>query len=118
MEKQVDTDLIHQLADAAQIADDWIEIRDIRRRRAQRAGVHVGLIEAAAPTPSIQRLGMSLMTCEVHPWQEWPHDDCSGPGMPITASLEVLRNLLDPPVRSVALSGDYDMKAPRKTVGG
>jgi len=21
------------------------------------------------------------MICEAHPWLEWPHDDCSGPGM-------------------------------------
>ena len=22
------------------------------------------------------------MVCEAHPWLEWPHDDCAGPGMP------------------------------------
>jgi hypothetical protein len=20
--------------------------------------------------------------CEQHPWLEWPHDECAGPGMP------------------------------------
>ncbi len=33
---------------------------------------------------------MVHMTCEAHPWLEWPHDDCAGPGMPVSASLSVL----------------------------
>ena len=32
------------------------------------------------------------MTCEEHPWLEWPHEDCLGPGMPVTASLAMLRS--------------------------
>ena len=34
---------------------------------------------------------MVHMTCEAHPWLEWPHEDCPGPGMPVSASLQVLK---------------------------
>lgn len=27
---------------------------------------------------------MPDMICEGHPWLEWPHDSCPGPGMPST----------------------------------
>jgi hypothetical protein len=27
------------------------------------------------------------MVCEAHPWLEWPHDDCPGPGMPAKNAL-------------------------------
>lgn len=25
---------------------------------------------------------MRMMACEEHPWLEWPHDECAGPGTP------------------------------------
>lgn len=31
--------------------------------------------------------GPHIWTCEKHPWLEWPHANCAGPGMPIGASL-------------------------------
>jgi hypothetical protein len=37
------------------------------------------------------------MTCEKHPWLEWPHDDCAGPGTPLSDSLDLLRRLYKPP---------------------
>lgn len=30
------------------------------------------------------------MICEQHPWLEWPHDDCSGPGCPPAAAASIL----------------------------
>lgn len=45
-------------------------------------------LEAVAPMlVSAQTHGM---VCEQHPWSEWPHDDCAGPGMPGTAQYEAL----------------------------
>jgi len=38
------------------------------------------------------RVTDSDMTCEKHPWLTWPHDDCAGPGMPVSASLKLLRD--------------------------
>ena len=37
--------------------------------------------------------------CEAHPWLEWPHDDCAGPGAPkeeaqVTLFMDIRRNLL------------------------
>lgn len=41
------------------------------------------------------------MTCEAHPWLEWPHDDCSGFGMPVSTSLWVLKEQTEENVRLV-----------------
>ena len=30
------------------------------------------------------------MICETHPWLEWPHDDCGGPGCPPSAAVGIL----------------------------
>ena len=30
------------------------------------------------------------MICETHPWLEWPHDDCAGPGCPPSAAVSIL----------------------------
>jgi len=30
------------------------------------------------------------LICEAHPWLEWPHDDCAGPGMPMRNALDLL----------------------------
>ena len=31
------------------------------------------------------------MICERHPWLEWPHDDCAGPGCPPAAAMVLMR---------------------------
>jgi hypothetical protein len=33
-------------------------------------------------------------TCEAHPWLQWPHEECAGPGMPVGASLRLLQEAL------------------------
>jgi len=34
------------------------------------------------------------MACERHPWVQWPHGDCAGPGMPWTEGLAFLARAL------------------------
>ena len=43
-----------------------------------------------------ERLAYTLCywTCETHPWLQWPHETCPGPGMPVGASLDRLKDLL------------------------
>ena len=31
------------------------------------------------------------MICEAHPWLEWPHDDCAGPGCPPSAAMTLMK---------------------------
>jgi len=45
-------------------------------------------LEAVAPM--LASIQSPDMVCEQHPWSEWPHDDCAGPGMPGTAQYEAL----------------------------
>lgn len=45
-------------------------------------------LEAVAPM--LASIQPPDMVCEQHPWSEWPHDDCAGPGMPETAQYEAL----------------------------
>ena len=46
------------------------------------------ILEAVAPM--LASIQPPDMVCEQHPWSEWPHDDCAGPGMPGTAQYEAL----------------------------
>ena len=34
---------------------------------------------------------MSDMICECHPWLEWPHDNCAGPGCPLASAMVLMR---------------------------
>lgn len=49
---------------------------------------------ASGPPESLART-REAWTCEQHPWREWPHDECDGPGQPVAASLSLLGRLVD-----------------------
>ncbi len=44
------------------------------------------------PSPRVVNLDDPYIVtlCETHPWQEWPHDDCAGPGITLREALKVL----------------------------
>lgn len=58
------------------------------------------LSETIPPPPGLRRPAEGFrpidMTCEKHPWLEWPHDDCAGPGIPLSDSLDLLRKVMEP----------------------
>lgn len=35
----------------------------------------------------------SYWVCEIHPELDWSHDDCAGPGMPVTERARVIKEL-------------------------
>lgn len=55
-------------------ADGWVYARKMDKLRQG---------EAATETTD--------MICEAHPWLEWPHDDCPGPGCPPTAAMILMK---------------------------
>ena len=44
-----------------------------------------------ATAPEITEANHTDMICEGHPWLEWPHDDCAGPGCPPSAAMTLMR---------------------------
>lgn len=53
-------------------------------------GLEIQYVRADLVAPMLASARPPDMVCEQHPWSEWPHDDCAGPGMPGTAQYEAL----------------------------
>jgi hypothetical protein len=70
----------------------WHQECDFARVLANAVAQAVKERESQVPEHTLD--DMWHMTCEAHPWLEWPHESCPGPGMPVSASLRVLKERL------------------------